>query len=68
MTIDQGNHALDQRLRGRMMLPRTVSSFLAALSGSTMLFAAEQDTPFSPVTLREIGRVEAEIDRIEVET
>ena len=54
-----------------MMLPRTLScslAALAALSGNTMLFAAEQDAPFAPATLREIGRVEAEIDRIEAET
>lgn len=69
MTIDHENHALDQR--GRMMLPRTLSCFLAALaalSGNTMLFAAEQDTPISPATLREIRPVEAEIDQIEAET
>ena len=41
---------------------------LVVLSGTTMPFAAEQDEPFSPATLREIGRVEAEIDRIEAES
>jgi cytochrome c peroxidase len=54
-----------------MMLPRTLSCFpagLAALSGNTMLLAAGQDTPISPTTLREIGRVETEIDRIEDQT
>jgi cytochrome c peroxidase len=54
-----------------MMLPRMLSSSLAALaalSGVSMLFAAEQEEPFSSATLREIGRVEAEIDRIEDET
>jgi cytochrome c peroxidase len=54
-----------------MMLPRMLSSSLAALaalSGVSVLFATEQDEPFSPATLREIGRVEAEIDRIEDKT
>ena len=54
-----------------MMPPRMLFCSLAALvvlSGTTIPFAAEQDEPFSPATLREIGRVEAEIDRIEAES
>ena len=44
----------------------TIGAF--GTSGIAMLFAAEQDAPFSPATLHEIDRVEAEIDRIEAET
>src|SRR6516225_4094629 len=44
----------------------TIGAF--GTSGIAMLFAAEQDAPFSPATLHEIDRVEAVIDRIEAET
>jgi cytochrome c peroxidase len=54
-----------------MKLPRTlfcVFAAVAALSGITMLPARENTPPLSPAMLREIARVEAEIDQIESES
>jgi cytochrome c peroxidase len=54
-----------------MKLPRTLFcavAAVAALSGMTMLLARENTAPLSPEILREIARVEAEIDQIESES
>ncbi|MGY4432903.1 cytochrome c peroxidase [Bradyrhizobium sp. F1.13.1] len=58
------------RLPG-MKLPRTLSCVVAAvaiLSGMTILLARENRAPLSPEILREIARVEAEIDQVENES
>src|ERR1700753_3185578 len=44
-----------------------VVAAVAALSGTTMLLARENTASLSPAILREIARVETEIDRIEAE-
>src|ERR1700759_895801 len=54
-----------------MKLPPTLIVFVTAvpvLSGITMLPARENTSPLSPAILREIARVEAEIDQIESES
>jgi cytochrome c peroxidase len=54
-----------------MELLRTVFCVVtpvAVLSGITMLPARENTSPLSPAILREIARVEAEIDQIESES
>ena len=50
---------------------RALSVFVAAgvaASGISVLSARDSGLPFSPATLREIARVESEIDRIETES
>ena len=50
---------------------RVLSAFVSVIvgvSGVSMLSARDRDSPFSAATLREISRIENEIDRIESET
>ena len=51
-----------------MRLLILVVSAIGGLSAAGLLSARESPAPFSPSTLREIARVEAEIDAIEAET
>jgi cytochrome c peroxidase len=51
-----------------MRLLILVVSAIGGLSAAGLLSARESPAPFSPATLREIARVEAEIDAIETET